>query len=91
MQALFVAFFLNLFTKISMHTVGMGGFLAMLIIIIARSYAGAGQLFIFGILACGLVGTSRMILGAHNSSDIYGGYFVGFLCQFVALNYMFTT
>jgi membrane-associated phospholipid phosphatase len=89
--ALFVAFFINLFTKISMHTVGMGGFLAMLVIIIARSYGGAGQLFVFGILACGLVGTSRMILGSHNSSDIYGGYFVGFLCQFIALNYMFTT
>ena len=30
--ALFVAFFINLFTKISIHTVGMGGFLAMIII-----------------------------------------------------------
>ncbi|WP_264791696.1 phosphatase PAP2 family protein [Aureispira anguillae] len=89
--ALFVAFFINLFTKISMHTVGMGGFLAMLIIIIARSYAGAENLFIFGILSCGLVGTSRLLLGAHQTSDIYGGYFVGFLSQFVALNYMFST
>jgi len=64
--------------------------LAMLIIIIARSFSGAEHLFIFGILACGLVGTSRMLLGAHNSSDIYGGYFVGFISQFVALNYIFS-
>lgn len=89
--ALFIAFFINLFTKISMHTVGMGGFLAMIIIIIARSYGGAEFLFIFGILGCGLVGTSRLLLGAHQVSDIYGGYFVGFLSQFVALNYMFNT
>jgi hypothetical protein len=89
--ALFVAFFINLFTKISMHTVGMGGFLAMIIIIIARSYGGAELLFVFGVLACGLVGTARLLLGAHQVSDIYGGYFVGFLAQFVALNYMFST
>lgn len=89
--ALFVAFFINLFTKISMHTVGMGGFLAMIIIIIARSYGGAEFLFIFAILGCGLVGTSRLLLGAHQVSDIYGGYFVGFLAQFVALNYVFST
>ena len=86
--ALFMAFFINLFSKISMHTVGMGGFLAMIIIIIARSY-GASHLFIFGILLCGLVGTSRMLLGAHQPSDIYGGYFIGFLAQFVALKYIF--
>ncbi|WMX12018.1 MULTISPECIES: hypothetical protein [unclassified Aureispira] len=89
--ALFIAFFINLFTKISMHTVGMGGFLAMIIIIIARSYGGAEFLFIFGILSCGLVGTARLLLGSHQVSDIYGGYFVGFLAQFVALNYMFST
>lgn len=89
--ALFVAFFINLFTKISMHTVGMGGFLAMIIIIIARSYSGAEMLFIFGILGCGLVGTARLLLGAHQTSDIYGGYFIGFFSQFVALNYMFNT
>jgi len=89
--ALFVAFFINLFTKISMHTVGMGGFLAMIIIIIARNYHQIDFLFIFGILACGLVGTARLLLGSHQVSDIYGGYFVGFLAQFVALNYMFST
>ena len=85
--ALFVAFFINLFSKISMHTVGVGGFLAMLIIIIGRSYAGASLLFVVGILACGLVGTSRLLLGSHKVADIYGGYFVGFISQFVAISY----
>ena len=89
--ALFVAFFINLFTKISMHTVGMGGFLAMIIIIIAKSYGGAEFLLIFGILACGLVATCRLLLGAHQVSDIYGGFFVGFLAQFVAVIYMLST
>lgn len=87
--ALFIAFFINLFSKISTHTVGVGGFLAMVIIIIARSY-GTGYLFIFAILICGLVGTSRLLLGAHSTSDLYGGYFIGFISQFVALNYIFS-
>ena len=87
--ALFVAFFINLFTKISIHTVGMGGFLAMIIIVIGKGYQGGEFLFIFGILSCGLVGTARLILGAHNSSDIYGGYVVGFFAQFIALQYLF--
>ena len=87
--ALFVAFFINLFTKISIHTVGMGGFLAMIIIVIGKGYQGGEFLFIFGILSCGLVGTARLILGAHNISDIYGGYVVGFFAQFIALQYLF--
>lgn len=89
--ALFMAFFINLFSKISMHTVGIGGFLAMIIIIIGKSYHGGAFLFIFGILACGLVGTSRLLLGAHNSSDVYGGYIVGFFAQFIALQYILTS
>lgn len=87
--ALFMAFFINLFSKISMHTVAMGGFLAMVLIAIARSYAHNEYVFILAVMACGLVGTARMILGAHEPADIYGGYFIGFLSQFVALNFLY--
>lgn len=87
--ALFLAFFINLFSKISMHAVGAGGFLAMIFIIVLRSYPGAEYLLIFAFLVCGLVGTSRMLLGVHNTADIYGGFFVGFFPQFIALDYIF--
>jgi len=87
--ALFLAFFINLFSKISMHTVGMGSFLGMVVIITAQSYHGSEYLFIFALLVAGLVGTSRMLIGAHNPADVYGGYLVGFLPQFIALDYMF--
>lgn len=83
--ALFTAFFINLFSKISIHTVGMGGFLAMLLIIMTRSYQDFSGVLILGIIAAGLVGTARLVLKAHEPNDIYGGYFIGFVSQFVAI------
>ena len=96
---LFVAFFINLFSKISMHAVGMGGLVGMLILTVSfYSYPsfiiplGAfsfemktySLLMIFIILS-GLVGTSRLFLDAHEINDLYGGFFVGVGTQFLAL------
>lgn len=85
---LFMAFVINLFSKISMHTVGMGGFLAMVLIILGRSSAGNEYMLVLAVIAAGLVGSSRMLVGAHEPADIYGGYFIGFLAQFVAMSYL---
>lgn len=74
---LFMAFFINLFTKISMHTVGMGGFAMMVLIAISRSYLSNEYVFVLTLIACGLVGTSRLMLSAHEPADVYGGYFIG--------------
>jgi hypothetical protein len=53
---------------------------------------GLDMLDEFGItpklIAAGLVGSSRLILGAHEPNEIYGGYAIGFLAQFVALSYL---
>lgn len=86
--ALFLAFFINLFNKISMHGTGMGGFMAMILIIIFRSHNAGSTLFVAAAIACGLVGTARLVLGAHKPNDLYGGYLIGFFSQFFALNYL---
>jgi membrane-associated phospholipid phosphatase len=85
---IFSAFIINIFSKISMHTVGMGGFLAMMLICISRSVANNEYILILAVIAAGLVGSSRLILGAHESNEIYGGYAIGFLTQFVAVSYL---
>jgi len=41
------------------------------------------------VLLAGLVGTCRLILQAHEPTDLYGGYLVGFVSQFIALRFMF--
>ncbi|MEL6865310.1 MAG: hypothetical protein AAFP19_12870 [Bacteroidota bacterium] len=95
--ALFIAFFINLFSKISIHAVGMGGLLAMIIITtILFSYGSfiisslglqvsMMALIMLAIIFTGIVCTSRLILNAHNLQDIYGGLVVGFGAQFIAL------
>lgn len=98
MIALSLAFLINNFSKISLHTVGMGGFIgAMAVCRVAEprySYdlpIGEGYLCMspnyilaFVIVLAGMVGSSRLLLNAHRGEDIYGGYLVGFISQILA-------
>ncbi|MEM1217954.1 MAG: hypothetical protein AAGH79_03545 [Bacteroidota bacterium] len=100
--ALFLAFFINLFSKISAHTVGMGGLVAMIGILLSiYSYSdihldlgGLGMVeislsfvFLAAIFIAGLVGTARLWLGAHDMQDLVGGYMVGAAGQLIALRF----
>ena len=83
--ALFLAFFINLFSKISLHTVGIGSLLAMIMITMLLldyhsfliSFFGLGSLeismntlLLIILLFAGLVGTSRFLLEEHEPMDI---------------------
>lgn len=90
---LFTGFFINLFSKISLHAIGMGGLIAAVIVTIELfaydrfSVLLPGgrelQISLIAVLAsvlliAGLVGTVRLYLKAHVLEDIAGGYIVGF-------------
>jgi membrane-associated phospholipid phosphatase len=96
--ALFLAFFINLFSKISIHAVGMGGLIGMIILLMVYfpDYSTVniplGQqvlqisttlLLLATLLLAGLVGTARLSLKAHVPMDLYGGYFIGFSAQMI--------
>lgn len=99
---LFVAFLINLFSKISMHAVGMGGLVGMLILTVSfYSYPSftvplgpysfemkTYSLLMIAIIVSGFVGTSRLFLDAHKINDLYGGFFVGLSTQFIALPFI---
>ena len=102
--ALFMAFFINIFSKISTHTVGMGGLIGMVVItMLLYSYDsftvntnlfGAFEMtmntvLMIVILLAGMVGTARLILDAHTNKELYMGFFVGIFSQFVALLYFY--
>jgi membrane-associated phospholipid phosphatase len=60
----------------------------MMMICVGHSISNNDFILILAVIAAGLVGSSRLILGAHEPNEIYGGYAIGFLAQFVALSYL---
>jgi hypothetical protein len=97
--ALFTAFFINNFTKISLHAIAISSMVAALFFLkFAFDYndfllrfspnhvyiVSLDLLIIIALLLCGLVGTSRMYLKAHSVDQVYGGYLVGAFAHLVA-------
>ncbi len=60
------------FWKISLHLAAIGGLLA-----ITFAFSVQSWLFLTVIFCAGLVGTSRLLLKAHNSWQVYVGFFFG--------------
>lgn len=97
--ALSGVFFFNNFTKISAHAAGMGGLTAAAAIQNAEFSFGTftletwvgvfetstNLLLMVIILLSGAVCSFRLYLKAHSSTQIYSGFAVGFLSQFIAL------
>jgi hypothetical protein len=102
--ALFLAFLINIFSKVSIHTTGISTLIAMVVItmltqnynqlvipITQGRYLSTPLLYLLLalVLIAGLLGTSRMYLQKHETSELYGGYFIGFVSPFIALQVMF--
>jgi len=99
---LFMALMLNSFTKVSLHTIAAGGLVTGLLFIkYLYSYEtffvnlpfGSFQIsttfvIIAAMIIAGLVGTSRLLLKAHDEFDVYGGYIVGIFSMIVAFKIM---
>ncbi len=86
--AVFLSFFVNIFMKVSMHTTGMGGLIALFVIMTYTSMFNLSLPLMIIILIAGVVGTARFILEAHEPAEVYGGYILGFMCQILALQYL---
>jgi len=100
--SLSLAFVLNTQTKISLHTVGMGGLLTGFILIryfylyetFVVNFLGnvyqvqTNIVLLLIIIAAGLVGSARLLLGAHNPDQIYGGYFIGMISMLLAFRFI---
>ena len=85
--ALFFAFFANIFTKISIHSTGMGAMLMMLFLL-AISWPGKvlslepglfsiNMVLIIAVFWAGVVGAARIALGAHRLPELWLGYLAG--------------
>lgn len=100
---LFLAFFINIFDKISAHTVGIGGILGFMILFLFQKgntiiffqdfstniyLVPISLIFVLIILIAGLTGSSRLYLKAHSPAQVYAGYFIGIITQFIALRFI---
>ncbi|MCS7035580.1 MAG: hypothetical protein RMJ33_05920 [Saprospiraceae bacterium] len=96
--ALFGLFFVNVFTKVSAHAAGMGGWVGMLLLLglqwpnrsLALHWGGLWLqvspflLLVKGILLAGAVGWARIALKVHTPQQVWYGYAIGLASAFVA-------
>lgn len=84
--ALIIAMVVNFWWKISAHAAGMGGLVALLIHIMARSLNvwEVQWIVMAAIIVAGAVMTSRLILRRHTLGQLAAGFAVGFLAVFIA-------
>ncbi|MEO6456417.1 MAG: hypothetical protein ABIN97_20240 [Ginsengibacter sp.] len=79
-----VAVLANVYFKISMHAIGAGGLLGLMVVILYNNASSPITLpFALTLLITGIVCTSRMIVSNHTQRDIYLGLLCGIVCQLV--------
>jgi hypothetical protein len=74
----------NIYFKISMHAIGMGGLLGVFLVIMKQNSMLMTWPLCLAILIAGVVCTSRLIISNHSIKEIYVGVLVGLACQFAA-------
>lgn len=73
------------FSKISLHAIGMGGLMATVLLAAHATYYDLTFHLCGIIILAGLVGSARLALQAHTTREVYNGYMVGFLCMALPL------
>lgn len=65
--------------KISAHSAAIGGLLGVFFGLSFRLHENPILILILLILAAGMIGSARLILGKHTRAQIYAGFLLGFL------------
>lgn len=85
---LIVLFIANIFFKVSLHTAAAGGMIGILLVLMFTSPVNMAVPFFIALVIAGIIGTARMILGAHRIWEIWIGYFIGIAVQVAAYFYL---
>jgi hypothetical protein len=93
--ALSLAFFITVFSKISLHSVALGGLSGIVLVMLWHfGYQGfefmgfhvhIKLVLMLSLILSGLIGSVRLWLEAHTNKDVFGGFLVGIASQFIAL------
>ncbi len=82
--AIVISFVANNFVKISMHTVGWGGVIGFLLALMWGMGMNVSVPLGLAFLLAGIAATSRLVLSAHSTGEVYLGFFVGISSQLIA-------
>jgi len=74
----------NIYFKISMHAMGMGGLLGIFLLVMKSNTMLMTWPLCLAFLIAGIVCTSRLLVSDHTAREIYLGLAAGILCQFIA-------
>jgi len=76
---------INIFYKVSIHSVALGSLLAILLVASSELKVELRYFLIAVLVLSGLVGTARASSGSHTNSQIYLGYALGLIFMFLLL------
>ena len=79
-----LASMISKFWKISLHMLGVGGLIGVLVSL-QYLYGGLSSMIIYFMLIAGITAMARIYLKAHNHSQIYVGFIVGFIIECVII------
>jgi hypothetical protein len=74
----------NIYYKISMHGLAIGGMLFFVIYLSLTTEGSGGQYISAALLIAGLTATSRLLVSDHKGFDVYSGILVGAASQLIA-------
>jgi len=74
----------NIYFKVSMHAIGMGGWIGFFLLLFYRNSMLMTWPLCLALLITGLVCSSRLLLRSHEQKDIYGGLLIGMVTQWIA-------
>lgn len=76
---------INNFIKISMHAMGAGALVTLVIFTCIRYQTFLGADIMIATVLAGLICSVRLLLNQHSVAEIYAGLFVGVLCQLLGV------
>jgi len=74
----------NIYFKISMHTIGLGGWLGLFLVVANTNSMLMTWPLAAVLLITGMVCTARLIVSDHTVKEVYAGLLMGLLAQFAA-------
>ena len=76
----------NIYFKVSMHAIGMGGLLGIFAVLFYNNNLSMAWPLALVLIISGMVCTARLLLNTHTPKDIYAGLLIGIATQ-IAANY----